>query len=206
MNKLSITCLTLLCLLAVACQEEEMDARIPVDCTTDDCFEQYEPKVKETMILWLESYYQRWAKRSCQPFLGLIDANNPGFTYSCNLPHALLKGRIYFNGKAYYQLDLYYSIRPDWCGKVNGSPSYAGTIYISRHTAKPAARGYYGGYSSFKAISRPRRITYYSTGWYIHHFFESSSTYNHIIKFVESGKWDGFRADEINESNCYTFR
>ena len=198
--------LALLCIIFSSCQQEDLEARMPVDCETKDCYEPPVRVVSERMIVWLENYYSQHASGSCKPYIGLIDATPPGYTYSCNLPHALLKGRVYFHGKAYYQLDLYYFIRPAWCGAPNGRPSYAGTIYVSRHTKRPISSGYYAGYSSFKAVTRPRMPALKVNGWYIHHFYQSESTYRHIKKFIGSGKWEGLRDEGDAASSCYTFR
>ncbi|MEM9675025.1 MAG: hypothetical protein AAF992_20700 [Bacteroidota bacterium] len=123
------------------------------------------------LVAWLDQYAGRHAQLDCSPFLGFVQRQGRGFLYSCNTHHAVLKGKVRIRRISYYRLDLYYFVRPTSpCGNTSQSPSYAGSIYISRSPRKPQyAPGYYQGTAPISWLVDAE--TTHLNGWYVHYYY-----------------------------------
>ena len=186
---------------AFQCSEEDIQAKLPAACETNDCPDTHptpSPKPSSNdVVAWLNDYYFRKKQRaSCQPFIGLVRRQSRGWSYNCNTVHGVLKGVVSIGRVHYYQLDLYFYVRPENpCGKPSGNPSYAGSMYISKSNQKPRyARGYYLGRKPLQWILDPQgRLV---AGWNAYYFYKDQATANQV------GFFDGVAAQY---GGCYTF-
>nr|WKN34431.1 hypothetical protein K4G66_18810 [Tunicatimonas sp. TK19036] len=197
---LLMTTLLLVCFFSIQCSEEDIQARLPASCETNDCPDTHptpSPKPSSNDVAaWLNTYaLQQKQSPTCAPFLGLVRRQSSGWLYSCNTVHAVLKGEVMVGRIRYYRLDLYFYLRPtESCGQPMSTPRYAGSMYLSRSTRKPGyASGFYGGSRAFRWILDPhgRAIS----GWQAYYYYRDQKTAQEVGFFdgviaTKGGCWE----------------